>query len=46
MIGYMFPKELVVISVMHKKRDICHYWHFVDKVFKYESYLYMGCHVS
>ena len=24
--------------------DICHYWYFLDKVFKYEPYLCNGCH--
>ena len=27
-----------------KKCDICLYWYFLDKVFKYEPYLYNGCH--
>ena len=25
-----------------KECDICHYWCFLDKVFKYEPYLYNG----
>ena len=24
--------------------DICHYWYFLDKNFRYESYLCNGCH--
>ena len=24
--------------------DICHYWYFEDIGFKYEKYLYNGCH--
>ena len=24
--------------------DICHYWHFLDKNFKYEPYICNGCH--
>ena len=24
--------------------DICHYWYFLDKGFKYEPYLCNGCH--
>ena len=24
--------------------DICHYWYFLDKNFKYEPYLCNGCH--
>ena len=27
-----------------KECDICHYWYFLDKKFKYESYLWNGCH--
>ena len=27
-----------------KECDICHYWYFLDKKFKYEPYLCNGCH--
>ena len=27
-----------------KECDICHYWYFLDKNFKYEPYLCNGCH--
>ena len=27
-----------------KQCDICHYWYFKDVGFKYEQYLYNGCH--
>ena len=27
-----------------KKCDICHYWYFLNKGFKYEPYLCNGCH--
>ena len=27
-----------------KECDICHYWYFLDKGFKYELYLCNGCH--
>ena len=27
-----------------KECDICHYWCFLDKNFKYEPYLCNGCH--
>ena len=27
-----------------KECDICHYWYFLDKNFKYEPYLGNGCH--
>ena len=26
-----------------KECDICHYWYFLDKSFKYEPYFYNGC---
>ena len=28
-----------------KECKICHYWYFNDISFKYEPYLYHGCHV-
>ena len=27
-----------------KERDICHYWYFLDKGFKYELHLCNACH--
>ena len=27
-----------------KECDICHYWYFLDKNFKYEPCLWNGCH--
>ena len=27
-----------------EERDICHYWYFLGKDFKYEPYLCNGCH--
>ena len=27
-----------------KECDICHYWYFLNKSFKYEPYLCNGCH--
>ena len=27
-----------------KERNICHYWYFLNKGFKYEPYLCNGCH--
>ena len=27
-----------------KECDICHYWYFLDKNFKYDPYLCNGCH--
>ena len=29
---------------LSKECDICHYWYFKDICFKYEPYLYNGCH--
>ena len=25
-------------------RSFCHYWYFLDKGFKFEPYVYNGCH--
>ena len=44
MIGCIFQKGLILTKQMHQKCDICHYWYFLDKNFKYESYLCNGCH--
>ena len=27
-----------------KEWDICHYWHFLDKGFKFQTYVCNGCH--
>ena len=27
-----------------KECDICHYWHFLDKGFKFQPYVYNECH--
>ena len=35
--------DVNIINVS-KKWDICHYWYFFDKRFKYEPYLCDGCH--
>ena len=29
---------------LSRECDICHYWYFEDIGFKYEKYLYNGCH--
>ena len=29
----------------YKDCSICHYWHFLDKGFKYQSFVCNGCHV-
>ena len=29
--------------MVSKECDICHYWYFLDKGFKYEPYLCNGC---
>ena len=29
---------------LSKKCDMCHYWYFKDIGFKYEPYLWNGCH--
>ena len=37
-------RELILIKQMNQKCDIFHYWYFLNKGFKHESYLYNGCH--
>ena len=32
------------ISKVHQKNVICHYWHFLDKGFKFQSFVCNGCH--
>ena len=27
-----------------KECDVCHYCHFLNKVFKFQTYVYNGCH--
>ena len=27
-----------------KECDICHYWYFVDKAFRFQMYVCNGCH--
>ena len=27
-----------------KEGDICHYWYFLDKRFKFQAYVCSGCH--
>ena len=34
----------MLIRQIHKKCDICHYWSFLDKWFKFEPYLCKICH--
>ena len=38
-------EEIDVIKTNASKEcDICHYWYFKDIGFKYEPYLWNGCH--
>ena len=37
-------KEIDVIFVSWKECDICHYWYFLSKGFKYEPYLCNCCY--
>ena len=38
-------KKLILIKQMNKKEcDICHYWYFLDKGFRFETYIYNDCH--
>ena len=42
----MYISERIDINKTNapKRCNICHYWYFLDKVFKYESNLCSGCH--
>ena len=40
----MFLKELILIRQANQKSDICHYWHFFNKRFKFQSYVCNRCH--
>ena len=31
-------------SSLSKECDICHYWYYLDKEFKLESYVFNGCY--
>ena len=31
-------------TIESKECDVCHYWYFLDKRFKFEPYVYNGCH--
>ena len=45
MIEKTFQEELMLKKEMNKKIwDICHYWYFLDKAFKYGPFLCDGCH--
>ena len=48
MLGYNRIDILEGIDVrkanLLRKCDICHYWYFKDIGFKYEKYLWNGCH--
>ena len=43
----MFLKELTIIinkTSESKEYDICHYWYFLDKGFKFQPDVCNGCH--
>ena len=41
----MFLKELILTSQINRKECIlCHDWYFKDIGYKYEPYVYNGCH--
>ena len=40
-----FPKELLFTKTSESKEcDICHYWYFLDKGFKFQPDVCNGCH--
>ena len=44
MIELTFLKELMLIKQVHQGCDICHYWHFLDKGFKFQQDVCNGYH--
>ena len=47
MIALIFQEENDINKTnASKEGDVCHYWYFLDKNFKYEPYLCNGCHDS
>ena len=47
MIALIFKEENDINKTnASKEGDVCHYWYFLDKNFKYEPYLCDGCHDS
>ena len=40
----IFLKELISVSQINQKSDICHYWYFKDIGFKDESHVCNKCH--
>ena len=47
MIELTFLKKLMLIrQINQKKCDICHYWYFLDKGFKFQPDVYNECHDS
>ena len=45
MIELTFPERIDTNKTNASKEcDICHYWYFLDKVFKFESYVCNGSH--
>ena len=47
MIALIFQEENDINKTnASKEGDVCHYWYFLNKNFKYEPYLCNGCHDS
>ena len=44
MIELTFLKEFILIKQVHQKCDICHYWYFLNKGFKFQIYVCCRCH--
>ena len=38
--------EVIDVNKMNESKEcgICQHWHFLNKGFKFQSYVYMGCH--
>ena len=44
-IELMFLKELILIKEAHQESDICRYWNFLGKEFKFVSHVCNECYV-
>ena len=44
MIELKFLKKLMLIKQVHQKSNICHYWHFLNKAFKFQPNVCNRCH--
>ena len=44
MIELTFLKKLILIKQVNQECDICHYWHFLNKGFRFKTYVFHRYH--